>query len=612
MPSQSRQPKPWWGTGPAPHVQWPGVTIEIPARYVTEHRRWESPDGRFYFDREAADRACDFFPTFLKHHIGAFAGQPFALLPYQVKLLTRPLFGWKRTADNLRRFRRLTLFAPKASGKSPWASGTGLYLLLFDQEPSAEIYALASDREQGRVVHRDAQVMLESTPELAARCEVLKDSIFVANTNSTFKVLSADATSAHGWRPHAVILDEIQLQKNRDLLEVARRSMSKRRQPVLICLGHAGTDEESIGFEEFAYAKNVINGTLSDETLLPVVFDMAEGDDWQSPETWRKVNPGYGVTIQPDGLAMEAAEAANEPRKQNDFKRYHCNIWTNQATSWIPVEWWDACAVPTLSNSTHGSNLSPAAHTGYEAVAGLDMAQSIDYAAFVVTVKVPLVAGEGPTVAEVTDETGTTIEQPLDYQLAVFPFYWLPEEMLKDREKTDGLPLSLYRDRGLLFESPGATISADQVFRDIVHTIAPQFPKLRTIGFDPAFAADISQRLSAHFTTLEIPQNFNYMTTPCYTLEGLLKARRVRHTAHPILKWNIGNVEVKRDEAGRLRPVKPKTTGGYRKRIDGVVALLMGLAVLNRQVPAEPEPQFQMLVFGGRSSPVNPWKPLRR
>lgn len=590
MPSKSRAPKPWWGAGVAPHLEWPSVTIEIPARYAADRRRWESPDGRYWFDRAAADAACDFFPTFLTHHIGQFAGQPFHLLPYQIKLLSRPLFGWKRTSDGLRRFRRVTLFAPKASGKSPWGSGTGLYLLLFDQEPASEIYALASDREQGRVVHTDAKTMIEAAPDLAARCEILKDSIFVSATNSTFKVLSADATSAHGWRPHGVILDEIQLQKNRDLLEVARRSMSKRRQPVLILMGHAGVDDESIGFEEFSYAKGVIAGTLTDETLLPVVFEMAEGDDWQAEDTWRKVNPGYGVTIQADGLAMEAREAANEPRKQNDFLRYHLMKWTNQSVAWLPLDWWTACEVPTLSSTSFSS---------YESTAGLDMAQSIDYASFVVTVKVPLPAGELVTTAEVTDETGTTTAQPLDYSIAVFPFYWLPEEMMYEREKIDGLPLTLYRDRGLLFTSPGATISADQVFRDITTTIAPQFPRLRTVGYDPAFAPDVAQRLSASFAVMEIPQTWNYMTGPCYTLEGLLKARRVAHAGHPILKWNVANVEVKRDEAGRLRPVKPRVLGSHRKRIDGVVATLMGLSVLNRQPAPVPAPQYSVTVLGG-------------
>jgi phage terminase large subunit-like protein len=439
--------------------------------------------------------------------------------------------------------------------------------------------------------------MIESAPELAARCEILKDSIFVSSTNSTFKVLSADATSAHGWRPHGVILDEIQLQKNRDLLEVARRSMSKRRQPVLICMGHAGVDDESIGFEEFSYAKNVINGTLTDEQLLPVVFEMTEGDDWQSPETWKRVNPGYGVTIQADGLAMEAQEAKNEPRKENDFRRYHLMQWTSQATAWLPVEWWQACETPRLSIP---------ALAAYDSAGGLDMAQSIDYASFVVTVRIPLPAGETVATAEVTDETGVTTERPLDYSIAVLPYYWLPSDMLVDREKTDGLPLSLYRDRGLLFESPGATISADQVFRDITTKIAPQFPKLRTIGFDPAFAADISQRLSASFATMEVPQSWNFMTAPCYLFEGLLKAKRVHHAGHPILRWNVSHVAIKRDEAGRLRPTKPKTTGGYRKRIDGVSALLTGLSVLTRQPAPEPEPQFSMFILGSGRRPSWP------
>jgi phage terminase large subunit-like protein len=591
MPLRSRQPKNWWGDGIAPHLTWPGTTIAMPAVWVAAARRWESPNGRYWFDTKAADDACDFFSAFLTHHIGHFAGQPFELLPYQKQLLTRPLFGWRRASDGLRRFRKVTWFSPKANGKSPWGGGTGLYLLLFDHEPAAEIYSLASDREQGRVVHSNSQVMVETSPELASLCEVLKDSIYVPATRSTFKVLSADATGHHGWRPHAVILDEIQLQRNRDQLEVARRSMSKRRQPVLILMGHAGTDEESIGYEEFSYAKGVINGTLVDDQLLPVIFEASETDDWQSEDTWRKVNPGYGVTLQAEGLAMEAQEAANEPRKLNDFKRYHLNIWTNQATAWLPLEWWLACEVPTLT---------PATLTGYDATGGLDMAQSIDYASFVVTVRVPLPPGETAPVTDITDESGTTTSRPLDYSLAVFAFYWLPDEMMREREQIDGLPLSLYRQQGILFTSPGPTISADQVYRDITTRIAPQFPRLRTIGYDPAFAPDIAQRLSASFTTMEIPQNYNFMTSPCYAFEGLVKAKRVAHNGHPILKWNVANVEVKRDEAGRLRPVKPRVTGAYRKRIDGVVATLMGLSMLQRAAPL-PTPKYQLLVLGAPS-----------
>jgi phage terminase large subunit-like protein len=366
--------------------------------------------------------------------------------------------------------------------------------------------------------------------------------------------------------------------------------MAKRRQPVLILMGHAGVDEESIAYEEYAYAKGVLSGTLADETLLPVVFEAAPEDDWQAEATWRKANPGFGVTVRPDAIAQEAIEAANEPRKLNDFLRFQLNRWVSQASAWLPLDWWKACEVPALDLTRLAT---------FEATAGLDMAQAIDYASFVVVVRIPLPSDESATVAEITDETGATTEQPLDYSIAVVPYYWLPEERMLEREREDGLPLSLYRDRGLLFTSPGATISADQVHRDITTKIASHFPRLRGIGYDPAFAPDVAQRLASGFDVLQIPQNFAYMTAPSCTFEGLLKARRVTHGGHPILQWNVANVSVKRDEAGRLRPVKPRVVRQHRKRIDGVVATLMGLSVLARQQP-EKQPEYQMLIFGGR------------
>src|SRR5688572_29590671 len=236
-------PAPWWGRGTAPHQRWgEGVTIEIPATWNAKRKRWESPDGRYYFDKESAARACDFFPTFLTHHIGKFAHQSFELMDYQKLLVVLPLFGWLNTKTGMRRFRFVFLFVPKGNGKSPLGSGVGLFLTLCDGEEGAEVYAMAGDKLQAKVVHGDAKIMVEESADLSERCEVTRDSIYCAETKSSYQVLSADAPGKHGRRPHGVIIDELHNQKNRDLFEAFRKSMIKGDQPVMLMMSHAGTD----------------------------------------------------------------------------------------------------------------------------------------------------------------------------------------------------------------------------------------------------------------------------------------------------------------------------------------------------------------------------------
>jgi phage terminase large subunit-like protein len=235
--------------------------------------RWESPCGRFYYDQAESDKALDFFPAFLVHHMGEFAGKPFVPMPYQELLLTRPIFGWKRVDSGTRRFQSVFAFLPKGAGKVPWGAGTGLYLTLCDGEAAAEVYAVAGDTKQAKIVHDNARIMVEESPDLLEMCEVLRDSIYHAGSRSSYRVLSSDASTKHGFRPHGIIFDEIHNQKDRNLFEALTKSMKKRRQPLLITITHAGEEDEGIAYEEYEYAKRVLSGTVKDDTALPVIFE---------------------------------------------------------------------------------------------------------------------------------------------------------------------------------------------------------------------------------------------------------------------------------------------------------------------------------------------------
>jgi phage terminase large subunit-like protein len=569
---------------------WPGVTLTFHVSWSSQRSRWETDEGRYYFDADAADRACDFFPLYLTHHIGEFDGQPFVLREDQTKLLIRPVFGWKRASDGLRRFRKLFAFCPKGYGKSPVGAGLGIYLARCDYEPAAEVYAVAADRDNARTVHDHAKIMVEQSPDLFDGCEILKDSIVWVGTHAVYKVLSADAATKHGFRPHAVIFDELHAQKNRDLYEALKKSMVKRRQPLMVIITHAGTDDEGICYEEYDLAKRVLSGSAAIDTALPVIFEMQPSDDWTDPVVWQRVNPGHGITVKHHGILEECQEALAEPRKRNDFLRYHGNRWTSQATAWIPIEWWDACQGP----------LDDAELVTLECAAGLDLAQKWDLACFAVVFRKCL---DAPTSVEVVAEeiNGATVKKTvaLNYQLFVRPFFWIPENTMRQHEKEDGVPYREWASRGLVTPTDGDIIDYTRIYQDITTRIVPRYPRLKpgTIGYDPAFATDIATKLRdlAGLQILEVLQNYTMISEPSQIIEALIKGKRVRHDGHRVLRWNWENAAVKTDDAGRIRPVKPKNPS---KRIDGTVAMIMGEKVLSLQQPPA-VPQYQMFITGG-------------
>jgi phage terminase large subunit-like protein len=453
-------------------------------------------------------------------------------------------------------------------------------MLLADNEPGAEVYVAAADREQARILFRAASAMVEASPALKKRLVLYKNQIVRADDPTAFfQVLSADAATKHGPNIHCLIIDELHAQPNRELFEVLTRGIVARRQPLILLITTAGDDDESICYEEREYALKVLSGTVPDEHHLPVIFEATPKDDPWDPVVWSRVNPGLGVTIRVDKLALMAMEAKAEPRKRNDFLRYHLNRWVNQATAWIPVDWHDACRM-SFDDSL---------------LVGLDLAQKWDLAAFVVLFRRFI---SDAVRLDVEGEEAGPKSIDLNFETFVLPFFWIPEETMRQHEKDDGVPYSLWVKDGLVTATGGAIIDYSRIYRDITTKIVPRFPLLKQalIGYDPAFATDLATQLRdrAGLKVVEVLQNYTHMSEPAQIFEALEKSGRAHHDGNRVMRNHVENVAVKRDDAGRIRPVKPKKAS---KHIDGCVANLMALKSLMLQ---EPAPQYQALIFSGR------------
>jgi phage terminase large subunit-like protein len=571
----------WWGGGPPPHLRWPGVTIRV-----------DDCGGKYHFDAALADRACNWFPRYCSHAKGAeFAGAPFNLLDYQGELILRPLFGWVR-ADGTRRFRKAYIEIPKKNGKTQLVAGLGLYMLLADNEPGAEVYVAAADREQARILFKAAVAMVEANPALSKRLVIYKNSIVRKDDPTAFfQVLSSEAATKHGPNIHCLIIDELHAQPDRDLFETLTRGVIARRQPLILLITTAGDDDESICFEEYEYAKGVLSGAIEDEQHLPVIFEATAEDDPFSPAVWARVNPALGHTVKEDALAAFAREAFNEPRKRNDFLRYHLNRWVNQATAWIPVDWWDACDEPMPPDEVLAT--MPGA-------VGIDMAQKIDLAAEAAVFRLPLAPKraaradgadvdaplEVETVVEQDDGTVVKKKRSLNYRIAIKMQFWLPEDTLRERAKKDGVRYDIYVQNKELQVTDGAIIDSEAIVEYTKSDsgkpdLVGRYPLLKQarFGYDPAFATEIALDLRdlKGLTVVEVLQNYKHLTEACQVFEALVKAGRVIHGGHKLLRWNVENVAIKTDDAGRIRPVKPRK---QTKRIDGVVAVLIALSQL--------------------------------
>jgi hypothetical protein len=243
-----------------------------------------APGRGFTWNLEAAMGAVDFFPDVLRLNGGQFEGRPFELHPSQV-FIVGSLFGWQR-ADDSRRFRRAYIEIGKGNGKSPLAAGIGMYCLLADGEPRAEIYAAASKMDQAKVLFRDAIAMYEQSPALYKRL-IPSGSQDVWNladpqSGSFFRPIASDRGQS-GPRPSCALCDEVHEHRDGTMIEMLERGFKWRRQPLLVMITNSGTDRQSACWQEHLHAVRVAAGTMAPDDDATFIGEPIDDQDLDHP-----------------------------------------------------------------------------------------------------------------------------------------------------------------------------------------------------------------------------------------------------------------------------------------------------------------------------------------
>ena len=499
-----------------------------------------APRRGLYFDEAAADHAIDFF-SYLRLWEGEWAGHVFGLLPWQ-KFIVGSLFGWRR-ADGLRRFRTAYIEVPRKNGKTSLIAGIGLYLFAADGEPAAQVYSAATKRDQAKIVWNHAANMVKRSPVLSKRIGILpgKGNMHILQTESKFEPLGADADTLDGLNCHGNLIDELHAHRTRAVWDVLETATGSRRQPLQIAITTAGTDRQSICYEQREYSEKILKGLIADDTYFVFVTGIDEGDDWLDVRVWEKANPNLGISVKVDDLQRKAQKAKEMPAAVSAFLRLHLNVWTQQVDRWINLDLWDENAGIVVEEDLKGR----------VCYGGLDLSSVSDITAWVMVFP----HNDDPEMIDILCR------------------FWCPEAQLNNSQNRYRDQYRVWARQGFLKTTPGDAVDYNFIRAQILKDA--QAFRLVDLNVDRLFQAhQLAAELQEEgLTVFGMGQGFLSMAAPVNEFERRLLARKIRHGGNPVLRFMADGVAVKQDPAGNRKIDK----AGSQCKVDGIVALVMAL-----------------------------------
>lgn len=491
----------------------------------------------YYFDEETGERPITFIETFCKQSQGTI-GAPLKLELFQ-KAFIQLLFGWLEKDTGYRRFRETLFLCGRKNGKSTLLSGIALYMLVADYEGAAEIYSVATKKDQAKKVLTEAVNMIKQSPELRAVLKKRRNDVYFPATSSIFEALASDSNTLDGLNSHAVIIDELHAIRDRNLYEVMKQSTSSRRQPLVVMITTAGTVRECIFDNMYELACDIADGKKKDDAFLPILYEIDSRDEWTDPQMWIKANPGLGAIKQYKTLAAFVERAKNNPADLPGVLCKDFNYRENDNSVWLSYDQIKNDAVFDMSE----------VYNTY-AIGGCDLSATTDLTAATLLIRKP------------NDET-----------VYVLQHYFLPQARIEHLEEknTNEAPYRLWAERGLLTVCEGNRVNFSEVTQWFCQMRDEHKIDAFKVGYDRALAGYWVEEMKSNGFTMEaVAQGPFTWSQPMREMGAAFADKIVNYNKNPILIWCLSNTAVKKSGVNNIQPVKITD----KRRIDGAVSLL--------------------------------------
>ena len=464
----------------------------------------------------SSDRVIKCIESYCTHVKGSLGGKPLLLMEW-MKQVIRNIYD-PVDADGNRLINMVYIEIPRKNSKTTLLAGLALYHLLADGEYGPEVVVAASDRSQATIMQDISKEMVRQNKTLSQMLLVRQYELLSMDRKGFFKAVSSEAGTKHGMNLSFAAFDELHTWKSRELYDVLLTSQVSRKQPLAIAITTAGNDKSGLCWEVREYAQKVKSGDIVDPHFYGEIFCADDRDPWDTEETWKKANPGYGLSVNKAYLERKVLEAKNNPSLIPVFKQLHLNIWNSDYTSWFPRHVYDDNYLkePDLSRAT--------------AYGGLDVASTSDFTSLALVFDM----GDGTFYLK--------------------NWYWLPSDMLDVRMKR--IPaIATWTKKGWIRRTEGNVMDDREISEYIIQQCAKY--DVKEIGFDAYNAASLVARLNdAGLPVKKVGQGMAVLSNPSKHVEKLLMGYSIKHDGNPFLGWQLSNCEVYEDVNGNIKITK--------------------------------------------------------
>lgn len=529
-------------------------------------RKLDEP-GEFFYEPRRANHILEFAENFCRHSKGKFGGQLVQLELWE-KAFLASIFGFV-DINGLREYRTVILIVGKKNGKSLLASIVGNYMLTADSEAGPEVYAVATKRDQAKIIWSEAKRMVNKSPTLKKRVRTLVAEMDCDANDGIFKPLASDGDTLDGLNVHCALMDEVhQWKSGRALYDIIADGVAAREQPLILVTTTAGTVREDIYDELYEEAERVVNGYEDgdgyvDDRFLPWIYELDARAEWTDPKCWRKANPGLGTIKNIKTLAEKVEKAKLNPALVKNLVCKEFNIRETSSEAWLTYEELDNRETFDLDPVNkrfvwlHDGVQTELPYPRY-GIGGADLSSTTDLTAGSVLFMVPACD-----------------------KIFVLPMFWLPGDLLQKRVNEDRIPYDRWSERGLVSLSEGNRVN----YRDVKEWFAAQVQEmfdiyLPWVGYDDWSAGYWVEDMRSYFgpdSMVSIRQGKKTLSEPMKRLGNDLGSKRIVYNNNPVLKWCLTNTSYDEDVNGNIQPHKTSKPTG---RIDGTAALLDAYTVL--------------------------------